>query len=467
MKHLLLISAVFIMLLSCRKQQLNDFPNDSYAQQAWHYLKDSLSVDDFRATHFDKSFIIENPDGRFLRIEFGSDKKLNQFVLLQIDSIRRPFQGRIVSIERNVADLNLYEFNGNISISSLNRRSALHSEIRHGYIRAYQTRNMYLTNIYGTDVHPDPAQYLPEFVVIGYRNHNDYADPYLIDQIRYLSMFSPVYSQSYGFYSPMNPYGYYYHIFGYGSSYPSTTGFNYTTPATETSNASPSVAIEYDDVAQRPALDLNKIFKCFDYVPSAGATYTLKLCTDVPVNSNPFASMDNSSMINAGHSFISLTKSNGNASVTQSFGFYPSTMPSAFDPFTEVLGAIKDNGATEINASIEVKISEAQFSTLRYKAKTATVLPYSLADNNCANYAIDLFSSVSGIRIDTKPLSIPLGTANPYNPTSMRSIEITKTPQMLFVALEELKSSGQVSSQSIVINRSHDYRAPTSKGECN
>jgi len=77
----------------------------------------------------------------------------------------------------------------------------------------------------------------------------------------------------------------------------------------------------FDFSNSEPSIDLQKYFNCFDHISDNGATYSIKLCTDLPVNSNPNALVTTS--LTPGHAFLTLTKSNGGQSITQSFGFYP------------------------------------------------------------------------------------------------------------------------------------------------
>lgn len=66
---------------------------------------------------------------------------------------------------------------------------------------------------------------------------------------------------------------------------------------------------------------------------------------------------------NVGHSFITLTKTNGSISVTESFGFYPQKgYKSVFG--SDVNSQIVDDGATnnKYNASLTVNVTKSQFS---------------------------------------------------------------------------------------------------------
>lgn len=144
-----------------------------------------------------------------------------------------------------------------------------------------------------------------------------------------------------------------------------------------------------------PAINLEELFNCFDQVPEAGATYKIKLCADLPVNSS------SEPLVNAGagvgHAFITLTKSNGGVSVSQSFGFYPNT-----GGIKTVFGSPQDskmvNDANhEVNASIEISIDRDAFVLAKNSAiVNANSHQYDLDDYNCTDYALGIYNVVSG-----------------------------------------------------------------------
>lgn len=87
----------------------------------------------------------------------------------------------------------------------------------------------------------------------------------------------------------------------------------------ETQNIQQEDFVIYFD-QDRPIVDILKIFKCFENIPTNGAKFSLKLSVDIPVNSDPTVL---STFSNAGHVYLTFEKSNGNQSISQSIGFYP------------------------------------------------------------------------------------------------------------------------------------------------
>ena len=140
-----------------------------------------------------------------------------------------------------------------------------------------------------------------------------------------------------------------------------------------------------------PNIYLDQLFNCFNNVPDNGATYTIKLCADVPVNSRPGQLVDGS--LSPGHSFITITKTNGSSSVTQSFGFYPVNGVKSVNMQPQD-SKMNNNGGHEYDASIEATMKATQFSAVRFKAKDLTTKQYDLNNSNCTDYAIEVFNVV-------------------------------------------------------------------------
>lgn len=215
-----------------------------------------------------------------------------------------------------------------------------------------------------------------------------------------------------------------------------------------------------------PSLDLNKAFNCFNSIPSGGAKYSIKLCVDVPNNRNPetLSLLTNSE---TGHSFVVVTKSNGNHSVTQVFGFYAQKHPGYLFPFRSMPSVIKNNQLREINASIEMGLTEVQFELLRKKTFELAKRNYEAADYNCTNYGLELFNSLRTSPIIINTYTVYLPKTNPYSVTESNKLIIDKTPQMLFKQLKQMKYAKVPDAPRIVIDTTGNTKAPISHGECN
>jgi len=216
-----------------------------------------------------------------------------------------------------------------------------------------------------------------------------------------------------------------------------------------------------------PSLDLKKAFNCFDQIPSAGAHYSIKLCVDVSDNNNPMR-LPPQTGSETGHSFLVVTKSNGTKHITQVFGFYAQKFPGYFFPFRSVSSTIKNNQLREINASIEMGLTEIQFQLLREKAFELAKHKFAAVDYNCTNFGMDLFNSLRAKPITIDSYTVYLPTNNSFfGSTESNRMTINKTPQMLFKKLKEIKESKVTEASCIVIDTTKHTKAPLSHGECN
>ena len=470
MRHLTLITLTLLVITSCKKEISNnkhDFPG--YVQNVKAALKDSLTSNDYAALDFSRTVLskVDSVQLYLLRIPLKGKEIKNDFVIVKTNYDGKVERGKIVHMEG--ADtafgyIRIKSFYGSITISSLSRKNQMQSAINNGYILAFHPQ-MNLRTATETPMYP-AIPVLPEVIVYSYISNSSgisFSDWCLLQSLFY---------DSGGGSGGMS--GYYSSLDGtsggggggsYGGGYDGSGdgSLDYGLPVT----VNDMVEIEAEYIYNLPGVDLSKMFKCFDDVPSIGATYSIRLCSDIPSNSNPNASA-NFLAASGGHTFLIITKANGATSVTQSFGFYPSSQPSWIDPFSPVTSAIKDNGAQEINASLEMDLTETQFNTVKQNAISWSTRNYELADYNCSDYSVDIFNSVR-----TTPLIIPgyqiilPGTTNPWAPSNPITVTINKSPQMLFSKLQEMKNNNDPESSKIVIDQSHNYTAPISKGECN
>lgn len=228
------------------------------------------------------------------------------------------------------------------------------------------------------------------------------------------------------------------------------------------------IEMELDSSASKPAVDIKKLFKCFDAVPDfPGTVYTMKLCTDIPANGDP-----NMPWVlrgfNPGHSFVIITKTNGSNSVTQAFGFYPIDGKENITSQSPVTSKIIDDKYHEINASIEItNLDPMAFRQIRlYAEDIFSKRQYDIINFNCSNFAIDLFNLArpSSNQIEVEPFhaNVSQGIISP--PVIW---VIPKSPQGLFKELKRMKDANAPDAPNIIIQNTHNYRAPQTNGECN
>ncbi|WP_431209454.1 hypothetical protein ACQ86N_25185 [Puia sp. P3] len=227
--------------------------------------------------------------------------------------------------------------------------------------------------------------------------------------------------------------------------------------------------MEGEYIYNKPVVDVQKYFNCFDQIPSEGASYTIELCVDIPVNSSPDMSMNFSGGISSGHTFLVVTKSGNGMNVSQSFGYYPQTAPSAWDPFSPIPSAIRDNGNDEINASLIMTINNDQFNAVRSAAVNFSAKPYLLDKSNCTDYALSVFNVARTTPLTMDPYVLRQAGIVLTNGLSSEPITVTiaNSPQKLYDKLANLKMSGGTEASNIQLDLSHNLNSPFSHGECN
>ncbi len=222
------------------------------------------------------------------------------------------------------------------------------------------------------------------------------------------------------------------------------------------------VEVELDDSDSEPGINIDDYFKCFSDMSSNGAFYYAKIYVDIPVDGNPDAniSISNNSGISVGHTFIKLTKVNGQDTVNQVIGFYPKNGTKSMS-MQQVESKIVDNGFIgrqhELNASMVIDtISEVNFSLLIQKLKEGSQKKYKLDDFNCTQFVLD---AVNAIR------SRPIACIPRFVDTYLGSRVMLYTPQGLYQGLQYMKMTEPADAPYISLDL--NLIATASKGPCN
>ena len=173
--------------------------------------------------------------------------------------------------------------------------------------------------------------------------------------------------------------------------------------------------IEYVDIsANEPQIDLKSLFNCFANVPDFGATYMIKLCVDLPINSMPMGSLNIKG--SPGHTFLTLTKSDGIQTISQSVGFYP--IGEGGNPFNPTAnGGFKNNGFPphEYNAALEATVNATQFSNVIENLLAHENDTYNLFNNNCTTRALEAYNLILTTPLQIEPLhvNVPISAGSP------------------------------------------------------
>lgn len=452
---LAVIAFSIVVVASCRKEARGPAsPLVGVYPRVLSQLRDSLSPVTYQALDTGQYFFMGLDSGRrmVIRVPFRGVAVVDSSVVVLVDVDGRLEAGRILRLWGTRDGRGLFR-PGRMELRSLAGGIVLRSDVVDGHIVAFNSRSGRIAvdgikpvvsemdggeDLMSHDGSRDDGGDLPDFVVIGYLtsgNEDSYVD---IEPI--FSSGDPADSIS-RVYMPVEP-----RSVGGGGGLA----------------ARPVLAIqpetEYTDKLK--VVNIKNVFNCFDLVPDVGASYTMKLCVDVPVNSNPEALLNLSGAVSVGHTFLVLTKTNGDASITQSFGFYPGEMPSIMVPSASVPSAIKDNGGHEVNLSFSMSISAAQFGTVQTTAIADAGKPYVLTGYNCTGYALDVFNSVRSSPINSEPVT----TMMPGVPGV--PMLITQSPEGLFAVLDAMRTGGGPEAGNIQTDLSGRVMSPASHGEC-
>lgn len=450
MKRFITLSLLLLFgLIACRKETRQ--PPDTYLQKVQAGLKDSVSNSDYESLDFERAVFskIDSVGLYYLRIPFKGKKLENDFVIVNTTNAGQIERGKIVHMEGSPNKngqgwVKRKTFDGTISISSLDRKTNLHSAIRGGYIEVLHPEHFNLR----AAVVPE-EDILPEVIVVAYvRDYSyDFTSWYLLQ------------SFFYDFYDFGGGGGYYYGSSDGGGGYYDesvTSDGYYTGGGAETVTQDPPILIDFETQDENPSIDIQKFINCFKAIPDGGSTCSIEIFTDIPVDSDPNKIFDFQSG-SPGHTFIQVKKSNGSQSAIQNIGFYPKYSLKTIATNAPIDGKFVDNGGHEFNASLKMNLSPQNFnSTLTEILYLANFIKYDIDNYNCTDFALDVFNKSRVNKLDIPLYDIP----GNYPSTG------TRMPQGLYNKLKQLKNSGDPEAPNITIGIQKGWVA-NSTGPCN
>ena len=444
MKQSIFFSFALLFIVSCKKQDIGSGDQVRFGQLR-QALSASMQPADYTRLNFDKASVVKAAPGeyQYWYIPMRGSADVREFLAVRYSDSLAKLDGRLVRYDCGQAAARQVVLHSTIQIRDLDGLLMVNSQVVAGKIAAFHKgRDAKISEDTESEEEDmgEVDRELPEVIVV-----SSYSDGGI--SINTWFLLTSLFESDGGGY-PDDFYPMYLNIDGTGN---------------EQEN---DLELEYVDEA--PKVKVSKMKACFGNVTSTGARYSIKLCTDVPSNNSPGASTT-AKGFGSGHTFLTLTKTNGYLSVSQSFGFYPGASGEYGNPFEQVSGAVKDNGLREYNAMIEEVVSESQFEHAINLAIDLSSHDYNLMSFNCTNYGLDVFNSVRETPITVEPYPIILpGISSSYTTTAPSNIlYIDKTPQMLFNKLESMKNGGSSDNVNIVIDLSHNSKSPVSKGECN
>lgn len=454
---------VLIIFSACKKQVLD--PQDpiivstAYISVVQKYVRQHTDEANYNNIDFDNYRVSKQKVYWYLRLALRNKLLSSDFVLLQTDSLGNTSGGKIIHLEKapgNKAIKDRTNYNGRIDISSLDKKEVVHSAITHGYIESwhpelFDTTSKIISNIKEASFPvTEPYDDLAEFVIVAYvTSEGSNGGLPWSDYMMLGSLFSGSSGKggtvapgaganqgngySYGVYSPVN---------------------NATGSAGSSSHMASDVVLTPDESFSRPAIDVNAWMKCFTDIPDAGATSSITLYGDLPVDSDPSVGL-NIWNGNTGHCFLQLNKTNGSQSVTQIIGFTAQSAGKAIinaDAF--VPSKLVDNAGHKYNCSIKMNLSAAGMNTIIEQIKLLSDMPYSIVNYDCLDFGLDIFNSV-------RPN--PLVISKVFDPNQPFS-NIATGPK-LYTLLQDMIDNGSPESNNIRVSGS--VYAGVSHGPCN
>lgn len=213
----------------------------------------------------------------------------------------------------------------------------------------------------------------------------------------------------------------------------------------------------YPDISDNePQVSLQSLFNCFNQIPNNGATYSVKLCADLPVNGFANAPF-NLTGKSPGHTFLILTKTNGTQSISQSVGFYP--IGSGGNPLNpNATGGFKNNGFPnhEYNASINANnLTASNFSLIMNNLLAHENDTYNIYYNNCTTIALQAFNLILTPDLQIETFTVALPSSPPQN------VYFLQSPQKLYKAIGSF-----VPSPGLTKTHNVNLSSPTSTNVC-
>ncbi|MCW3074586.1 MAG: hypothetical protein JWP69_1655 [Flaviaesturariibacter sp.] len=442
MKRVFTLSLLLtLVLIACRKDNTATLV-DSYLQNVKVAIRDSLQHNDYAQLDFTKAVLtkVDSVNLYILRIPFRGKSLPTDFVLLQTLVSGRVLEGRIIHLEGGQTEVGEGRvkrrvWNGSITISTLDRKTVLASRVTGGYIEAFHPQAAART----TNLPAPEYVELAEVVVVSQPSNSGSFT--FSNWILLQGLFTG--GSGYGGYG----YGGYYGSLegggygggGYGGSGSNTGDYSggYGTGGSGTGESivlDPPILIDQETHDANDAVDIQKFMNCFDAIADAGATCTMEILTDIPVDGNP-SSFFNWQTGSPGHTFIKLKKSNGSQSVQQVIGWYPQSGYKTMLTSAPITGKFVNNELHEYNASLAMNLTPAQLQTAITRVLyLSRFIKYDIDEYNCTDFVLDVFNETvaPAQRLELPKYDIPGGTA----PTG------TNTPNGLYQKLQSMMAAG-------------------------
>lgn len=451
-----MIFLLSLLVGSCTREEHQ--PKDSYLQNVQSFLKEVMQAGDFEALDFSRPVgtKVDSAGLHLLRIPFTGKALRQDFVLVQTNKEGHVQRGKIIHLEGartlyGEGTVKEWRFEGRITISTLDRKSVLHSPITNGFIQAFHGDR---SSQRSASLMPS-GETLPEVVVVGYINYDygvSYSDWCYLQGLLYDPYNGGSRDYSSAYYGSLDggSYGGGGYTGGSGSSGGSYVYFDGGIML------DPPILIDYENQDGLNPIDIQQYINCFNNIPDAGATCSIEILADIPVDANPNLLFDFNNG-SPGHTFIQIKKSNGSQSAMQNIGFYPKSGWKTILTNAPIAGKFVDNSEHEFNASFSMSLSPEQLrSTLTEILYLSNFIQYDIDNYNCTDFALNVFNKTR-----TNKLLIDLYDIPGNYPSSG-----TRTPQGLYNRLKLMKDTNHPEASNITLSNFKCWVA-LSTGPCN
>ncbi len=399
-------------LVCCKKEIAPDEKRFDLVENISSFLIDSLSIRDRQNLEMGRMRLgtIQIGTVRYVRIPLKSMDAFSEFVYLELEGDSSFKSSKIFTIYKTQLTHKGSDvlFNGSITISALNRKTIIQSGIVDGYIEAFYPISNTIQS-HRQNSFPDPNR--QQVIVSG-------------DALQILNLSA------------------WFNIWGTGggadgqgtyASLQIPQGYDSGGGAADVKPDN-TIVVDFEPPAENlESIDILKYLKCFESIPDDGATCSIEILTDIPVDDNPnkLFSWENGS---PGHAFLQIKKTNGNKTIQQNIGFYPVSGWKTLLTSAPVKGKFVDNGSHEFNAGFIENISPKELSSaLSHINYLAKFIRYDIDEFNCTDFALEVFNHV---RI-SNPLEIPK-----YDLPGGTAPLGSSTPQGVYNKLKSMKQSG-------------------------
>ncbi|MDR3711521.1 MAG: hypothetical protein P4L51_01795 [Puia sp.] len=187
-----------------------------------------------------------------------------------------------------------------------------------------------------------------------------------------------------------------------------------------------------------PVINLKDTFQTIDRLATADSHYSVDLRTYIPNEKDPYSTFSFIKKMTLGHSSVSISFQRGEKKRWISFGFYPRLIPLPWFLLAPIPSVIRENTEAATSATFSMQVSFQQYLLLRQTALELSRQPYHFQTNNCTDFTVNLFSSISSSPIVLKPhtIHLPHRVIAYMTKVSVQKIVVNQTPQGLFQAIQ-------------------------------